>query len=293
MQRRRGWRWRQRTSRITRGASSFPRWYASSSLGWFERRRKRARIRSLLRGSRKGERTSVTHEYRTNHRHSLLPVKHRLRRNNGRRKDVFLSLSFSSLSLHSLQQNVRGCRSHVQRAPRRCRSRCPPALFTHVSLRTAVFLIAHIHEIERGVPARTSTTYPKIGRRSKRDKERLREGRKADERQRKRKRHRVRKIEWKREREGEWEKERERGKEKTRACTRVSERDAGNDESAHERDVDIIRDRMRLSRYTVRSVMLKRTAKRSETHDGRRHTDTAQRHDRWHAPPTTHEAPLG
>ena len=110
----------------------------------------------------------VTHEYRTNHRHSLLPVKHRLQRNSGRRKDVFLSLSFSSLSLHSLQQNVRGCRSHVQRVPRRCRSRCPPALLTHVSLRTAGFLIAHIHEIERGggVSARTSTA-PKIGLRSK------------------------------------------------------------------------------------------------------------------------------
>ena len=78
----------------------------------------------------------------------------------------------------------------------------------------------------------------------------------------------------------EREREREGKREKTRACTRVSERDAGNDESAHERDVDIIRDRMRLSRYTVRSVMLKRTAERSETHDGRRHTDTAQRHDR-------------
>lgn len=87
-----------------------------------------------------------------------------------------------------------------------------------------------------------------------------------------------------REREGEGEREREidRGKEReeTRACTRVSERDAGNEESAHERNVDIIRDRMRLSRYTVRSTMSKRTAKRSDTHDGRRHTDTAQRHDR-------------
>ena len=116
----------------------------------------------------------VTHEYRTNHRHSLLPVKHRLQRNSGRRKDVFLSLSFSSLSLHSLQQNVRGCRSHVQRVPRRCRSRCPPALLTHVSLRTAGFLIAHIHEIERGggVSARTSTA-PKIGLRSKKGRRRV------------------------------------------------------------------------------------------------------------------------
>lgn len=85
-----------------------------------------------------------------------------------------------------------------------------------------------------------------------------------------------------RERGGGREREIDRGKEReeTRACTRVSERDAGNEESAHERNVDIIRDRMRLSRYTVRSTMSKRTAKRSDTHDGRRHTDTAQRHDR-------------
>lgn len=79
---------------------------------------------------------------------------------------MFLSLSFPSLSLHSLQQNVRGCRSHVQRVPRRCRNRCPPALHTHVSLRTTGFLIAHIHEIERGVFARTSTN-PKFGERFK------------------------------------------------------------------------------------------------------------------------------
>lgn len=127
-----------------------------------------------LRCGSKEKELPVTHEYRTNHRHSLLPVKHRLQRNSGRRKDVFLSLSFSSLSLHSLQQNVRGCRSHVQRVPRRCRSRCPPALLTHVSLRTAGFLIAHIHEIERGggVSARTSTA-PKIGLRSKKGRRRV------------------------------------------------------------------------------------------------------------------------
>lgn len=112
---------------------------------------------------------------------------------------MFLSLSFSSLSLHSLQQNVRGCRSHVQRVPRRCRSRCPPALLTHVSLRTTGFLIAHIHEIERGVPARTSTD-PKIGDR-KRDgggiwvggkREAAREVKRTSERERERRRVRVR-----------------------------------------------------------------------------------------------------
>lgn len=81
-------------------------------------------------------------------------------------------------------------------------------------MRTAVFLIAHIHEIERGVPARTSTTYPKIGRRSKRDEERLCEGRKADERQRKREtqseKDRVRERGGGREREREIEGKREK-----------------------------------------------------------------------------------
>lgn len=66
-------------------------------------------------------------------------------------------------------------------------------------MRTTGFLIAHIHEIERGVPARTSTD-PKIGDR-KRDgggiwvggkREAAREVKRTSERERERRRVRVR-----------------------------------------------------------------------------------------------------
>ena len=46
---------------------------------------------------------------------------------------------------------------------------------------------------------------------------------------------------------------------------------------------------MRLYRCTARPDDTKRNQplERSVTHGGRRHTDTAHHHDRWHAPPTT------